>query len=133
MVDPIRPTEVTPSSLVVLVSVLFRGHGRAAKTSASWRNGKFAAVPSQMLEVSNVVAYLGLEFNYESIQLSFVDPSARLIGVVDDHNTYTSESSNTSIDLVSAVGSRAEYVIMYDDVTNCKSRQPERTGSMCSV
>jgi hypothetical protein len=49
------------------------------------------------------MAYLGQELAGESTQLSFVDPGARLIGVVDDHNTYISESSKRAIDLVSAV------------------------------
>ena len=53
------------------------------------------------------MAYLGQELMDEGTQLSFVDPSARLIGVVDDDNTYASESSNTAIGLVSAVVSRA--------------------------
>jgi hypothetical protein len=80
-----------------------------------------------------VLAYLGQELVDESTQLSFVDPDARLIGVVDDHNTYTSESSKTAIDLVSAVVSRAEYVNMYDDVTNCKSRPPTKIVSLYSI
>jgi hypothetical protein len=42
-----------------------------------------------------VLAYLGQELVDESTQLSFVDPDARPIGVVDGHNTYTLESSKS--------------------------------------
>ncbi len=85
---------MTSSSLVVLISVLFRSFaGDAAMEEqqkqvplAKWQVCSCAV---QMLKVSNVMAHLSRGLHYESTQLSFANPSPRFVGVVDDHNTYS--------------------------------------------